>query len=94
MMQKSPAMLSYARNLMLEAVRIADAEKVADTGSMVDAAMKVILEMPETAKTSMLQDVLADRETEVDAFAGTICQKAALYQIPVPFNQDVLDKLK
>ena len=93
-MQKSPAMLSYARSLMEEAVKIADAENVADTGNMVEAAMKVILEMPERAKTSMLQDVLANRETEVDAFAGTICKKAEKFNIPVPFNQDVLNKLK
>lgn len=93
-MQKSKEMLSYARNLMQEAVLVANAEKVSGTESMVEDAMKVILDMPGNVKTSMLQDVLAGRVTEVDAFAGTICQKAALYKIPVPFNQDVLDKLK
>lgn len=93
-MQKTPELLSYARKLMQEAVQIAEAENVSNTENMVEDAMKVILEMPGNVKTSMLQDVLAGRETEVDAFAGTICQKAARYQIPAPFNQDVLDKLK
>lgn len=93
-MQKSKEMLSYARSLMQEAVLVANAEKVSGTESMVEDAMKVILDMPGSVKTSMLQDILAGRVTEVDAFAGTICQKAALYKIPVPFNQDVLDKLK
>ena len=93
-MQKSKEMLSYARSLMQEAVLVANAEHVSGTESMVEDAMKVILDMPGNVKTSMLQDILAGRVTEVDAFAGTICQKAALYKIPVPFNQDVLDKLK
>ena len=93
-MQKSQEMLSYARNLMQEAVLVANAEHVSGTESMVEDAMKVILDMPGNVKTSMLQDVLAGRVTEVDAFAGTICQKAALCKIPVPYNQDVLDKLR
>ena len=79
---------------MQEAVLVANAENVSETNSMVEDAMKVILDMPGSVKTSMLQDVLAKRVTEVDAFAGTICQKAALHKIPVPFNQDVLDKLQ
>jgi 2-dehydropantoate 2-reductase len=93
-MQKSQELLAYARNLMQEAVLVANAENVSGTNSMVEDAMKVILDMPGSVKTSMLQDVLAKRVTEVDAFAGTICQKAALHKIPVPFNQDVLDKLQ
>ena len=93
-MQKSQELLAYARSLMQEAVHVANAEHVSGTDSMVEDAMKVILDMPGNVKTSMLQDVLAGRITEVDAFAGTICQKAALHKIPVPFNQDVLDKLK
>ena len=92
-MQKNPQMLEYAQNLMLEAVQVARAEKVAHTENMVSDAMKVILEMPGDVKTSMLQDVLAGRETEVDAFAGTLCRKAAQYRISVPFNQDVLTQL-
>ena len=92
--QNSPALLDYTKNLMQEAVLIAQAEKVADTQCMIDNAMKVILEMPGDVKTSMLQDVLAGRETEVDAFAGTICLKAEKYNIPVPFNREVLDKIK
>jgi 2-dehydropantoate 2-reductase len=92
--QNSPVLLDYAKNLMLEAVLIAQAENVAGTESMVSDALKVIHEMPGNVKTSMLQDVLSDRVTEVDAFAGTICAKAARYHIPVPFNTEVLAKLK
>jgi 2-dehydropantoate 2-reductase len=82
------------RKLMEEAAAVAEAEKISGTDEMIADGMQVVLTMPENVKTSMLQDVLAKRVTEVDAFAGTICQKAALHKIPVPFNQDVLDKLQ
>ena len=93
-MQNSPALLDYAQNLMQEAVLVANAEKVSGTADMVSAAMKVILEMPGNVKTSMLQDVLAGRLTEVDAFAGTVAAKAEIYGIPVPYNRDVLSKIQ
>ena len=93
-MQNSPEMLDYARNLMEEAVAVARAEKVSATENMVTDAMKVILDMPGNVKTSMLQDVLAGRLTEVDAFAGTVAAKAEIYGIPVPYNRDVLSKIQ
>ena len=93
-MQNSPEMLDYARNLMEEAVAVARAEKVSATENMVTDAMKVILDMPGNVKTSMLQDVLAGRITEVDAFAGTVAAKAEIYGIPVPYNRDVLSKIQ
>lgn len=89
-MQNSPELLDFARRLMEEAVLIAQAEQISGTGEMVSAGMKVICSIPGDVMTSMLQDVLAGRTTEVDSFAGTICARAARYNIPVPFNTEVL----
>ena len=52
--------------------------------------------MPPDVKTSMLQDVLAGRATEVMAFAGVICEKAAKYVDGTPaceadFDTEFLD---
>ncbi|MBR7104525.1 MAG: ketopantoate reductase family protein [Lentisphaeria bacterium] len=91
-MQKSPELMAFAAELMEEAVRIARMENISGTETMVADAVKVILEMPGHVKTSMLQDVLAGRRTEVDAFAGTICAKAEKYGLDVPFNKKVLEK--
>lgn len=93
-MQRSPHMMAFAEQLMEEAVTVARAEKIRGTEEMVSSALKVIREMPSEVKTSMLQDVLAGRVTEVDAFAGTLCAKAEKYGIAVPFNRKILDKLR
>ena len=92
--QNSPEMQDFCRNLMLEAVMIAEKENIPGTAGMVDAAMEVIMNMPPDVKTSMLQDILSKRHTEVDAFAGTICAKAEKYALYVPFNSQVLDAIR
>ena len=89
-MQNSPDLLDFARRLMEEAVLVAQAEQVSGTEEMVSAGMQVICSIPGDVMTSMLQDVLAGRTTEVESFAGTICAKAARYNIPVPLNAEVL----
>ena len=42
--------------------------------------------MSPTGKTSMLQDVLSKRKTEVDIFAGTMIEYGKKYNIPTPYN--------
>ena len=93
-MQKSPEMLDFARRLMAEAVAAAAAESVSGTETMVTEAMKFILSVPPDTKTSMLQDVLAGRRTEVEAFAGTICALASKHGIETPCNRKVLERLR
>lgn len=92
-LQKNPSMLAFAEKLMEEAVKVGIAAGVNHTEDMVKNAMDVILNMPPEAKTSMLQDVLANRPTEVDLFAGTLCKLGEKYSIDVSANREVLDKL-
>lgn len=93
-MQKSPGILSFARRLMEEAAAVAAAEKVSGAENMVEEAMKIVLAMPGDVKTSMLQDVLAGRKTEVEAFAGTVCALASKHGLPAPCNRKVLERLR
>jgi 2-dehydropantoate 2-reductase len=74
--QKSETMLAFCKELMLEALAVAEAENIPGTDSMLEYAINIILSMPGNVKTSMLQDVQAGRVTEIDAFAGTLCAKA------------------
>jgi len=46
------------------------------------------------AKTSMLQDVLARRKTEVEAFAGTVVELGAKAGVPTPVNELFFDMLR
>ena len=79
---------------MEEAARVAQAENISGTADMISAAMEVILSMPENVKTSMLQDALAHRHSEVDAFAGTLCAKARKYGIATPLNDEVFAEIR
>ncbi len=45
-------------------------------------------------KTSMLQDIEAGRETEVDLFSGTIVKKAKALGLHLPVNESVLDQIR
>lgn len=92
-LQKNPEMLAFAEKLMSEAVQVARAAGVNHTEDMVKNAMEVILNMPPEAKTSMLQDVLANRPIEVDLFAGTLCKLGEKFDVEVPANREVLNKL-
>ena len=92
--QKDPKMLRFAWDLMEEAVAVGRAAGVPLGDEVVESAMMVICKMPAAVKTSMLQDVEAGRETEVEAFAGTVCRLAAQYGIDVPNNKLVLEKMK
>lgn len=91
--QKSPELLDFCRNLMLEALSIAKAENISGTADMITSAMNVITSMPPDVQTSMLQDITARRLTEVNAFAGTVCAKAEKYSIKVPLNRRVLNEI-
>jgi len=44
--------------------------------------------------TSMCQDVLANRKTEVEMFAGTIVQLGKQYKVPTPANELVYNLIK
>ncbi|MBR2364027.1 MAG: ketopantoate reductase family protein [Lentisphaeria bacterium] len=92
-LQKNPEMLDFAQHLMEEAVKVAVKAGVNDTEKMVQSAMEVILTMPPQAKTSMLQDILSSRPTEVDLFAGTLCRLGKQYSVEVPCNEEVLKQL-
>ena len=92
--QKDPKMLRFAWDLMEEAVAVGRAAGVPLGDEVVDSAMMVICKMPADVKTSMLQDVEAGRETEVEAFAGTVCRLAEKFGIDVPNNKLVLEKIK
>ena len=92
--QRSPEMLRFAWDLMEEAVAVGRACGVALGDEVIESAMMVICKMPSTVKTSMLQDVENGRTTEVDAFAGMVCRLAEKFNIDVPKNRLVLEKVR
>ena len=88
-LRSSPEKLDFTEKLMLEALAVARAEKIPVGREAVDDALKIIVSMPPDAKTSMLQDVESNRQTEVALFAGEIRKRAARYGIPTPANDEI-----
>lgn len=71
---------------MLEVLSLAKAENVNLTIEDVKDLENVILNFTPEGKTSMLQDVEAERRTEIDYFAGTVMEYGKKNNIPTPVN--------
>lgn len=93
-MRKSPKFLELSKNLMKEVQLIAKAEKINHWENMLDDALKSFDKMSEDGKTSMLQDVLAKRKTEVDMFAGEVINFGKKHNIQTPYNQVIKDLIE
>lgn len=86
-MNANDKFLNFAKKIMKEVQAIAKAEGVKNTGIMIDEAMHALSTMIPEGKTSMFQDVLAQRKTEVEMFAGAMIEFGKKHGIPVPYNE-------
>jgi 2-dehydropantoate 2-reductase len=60
----------------------------------VDEFLNILNTLDPAGKTSMLQDVEAGRETEVDLFAGTVLAMGKRYDLHSPVNEMLYKKIK
>ena len=93
-MQDNPEIMQLVTNLMKEVQSVAKAEGVKNTQIMIDEALKTLKTMTPEGKTSMLQDVLAKRKTEVNMFAGTIIELGKKYNILTPYNEMMKERIE
>ena len=84
--QNSQKANDIAIKLMEEAVLVAKAQGVQNTEKLIPEVLEILKTMIPQTKTSMLQDVLAKRQTEVDVFAGYVSELAKKYSISTPYN--------
>ncbi len=82
------------RLAMTEAYVTANAEGIALTKEELEAWIGVLDGLAPEGKPSMRQDVLANRETEVELFAGVVCALGEKYGIDVPVNREFYEMLK
>lgn len=87
-----------ARTMMIEAmkevIRVADTQGVELTEEDIDYWMKLLATLNPDGRTSMCQDVLAGRRTEVELFAGTMLRLAEAEGIRVPVNEFLYERIK
>lgn len=55
---------------------------------------KLLSTVNPNSRTSMCQDVLSGKKTEVDIFAGTVCELGKKYEIETPVNKTLLNIIK
>jgi 2-dehydropantoate 2-reductase len=83
-----------ARSLMVsaqeEVVAVAQASGVDLTSADIDTFLDVLAKLGPGNYTSMAQDALAHRRTEVDQFAGTVVAIGERYGVPTPVNRVLL----
>ncbi|WP_036922386.1 ketopantoate reductase family protein [Propionicicella superfundia] len=84
-----------ARDLMIsaqrEVVAVAQASGVDLTAADIDEFLDVLAKLGPGNYTSMAQDALAHRRTEVDQFAGTIVALGDRYGVETPVNRVLLE---
>ncbi|MFI3301029.1 MAG: ketopantoate reductase family protein [Candidatus Gastranaerophilales bacterium] len=73
-------------DIMLEVQEIAKAEGVKNTENMISQTFDNLGLMIPNGKTSMLQDIEANRITEVEIFAGTVIELGKKHNIKTPIN--------
>ncbi len=79
---------------MREVISIAMIMEVALSEDDIVEWYKVLDTLGSDGKTSMLQDVEADRQTEVDMLAGTVIKLGKRHGVATPVNQQLFYELK
>lgn len=92
--KKHKEIISELKGLMLEVKDIAEKEGIKEAGQIYKEAEKFIFEEMKDAHTSMLQDIEAKRETEVDIFAGEAIKLGKKHGLKTPFNERIYKKIK
>ncbi len=92
--QSSSDARGLMRMLMQEVVILAGKVSVKLTKKDVDEWFSVLATLAPEGKTSMLQDVEAQRKTEVEIFAGKVVSLGIEHGVPTPVNQTILHIIK
>lgn len=87
-----------ARNLMdsamMEVVKLSEKTGVNLNNEDIKKWYEVLYNMNPNSRTSMLQDVESGRKTEVDMFAGTVCELGNKYKLDTPVNRTLYNIIK
>lgn len=85
-LQNSTAANDLMVVLMKEAAAVGTAQGIVDTDKMVEKAQSLLRGLTPEDGSSMYQDVMSGRATEIDIFADTVCELALKSGIQTPYN--------
>ena len=86
-MQTNQYFKNLAFKVMKEVELCAKAEGIKNTDTMISEVFEHIKTTSPDGKTSMLQDIEAGRQTEVDIFAGSVITFGKKHGIATPYNE-------
>jgi 2-dehydropantoate 2-reductase len=87
--QSLPDAYEWMESAMREVVAISEKAGTGLTEEDVKKFWPIINNLSPKGKTSMLQDVEAGRKTEVEYFAGKVCELGEKYGVPTPINEQL-----
>jgi 2-dehydropantoate 2-reductase len=88
-------MQELMKALLQEVVAVANAQKIPlDFSERWDAITGLLRKLAPNTKGSMLQDVEARRQTEIDVMCGAIIEAGTRLNIPTPYNRAMLGLIK
>lgn len=93
-MKRNPYFKNFAKKLIAETKLIAQKSGVKNLENFDSDALNALNLMCDEGKTSMYQDILAGRKTEVDIFAGEIIRRGEKFGIKTPYNEVVYNMIK
>ena len=93
-MKHNKYFINFAKNIIAEVASIAQKEGVNNTENLETDSLTFLSKMIDSGKTSMLQDILASRETEVDIFSGEIIKLGHFHNVDTPYNKILYEMVK
>ena len=87
--QTLPIAYQWVESAMREVVALSEKVGIHLTEEDVKKFWPIINNLSPKGKTSMLQDIEAGRKTEVEYFAGKVCELGEKYQVPTPVNDQL-----
>lgn len=93
-LRKQEDFLSIAKSLLCEVKQVANAYGVFGLENYEQRVLDETYLIASDGKTSMLQDILAKKKTEVDIFSGEIVRLGRIYGIATPHNEEIYNKIK
>ena len=86
--------LALAKNLIGEVKQVAGACGIKNLGDYEKNVLESAELIADDGKTSMYQDIIAKRKTEIDIFSGEIIRLGCKYGIKTPYNEEIYSKIK
>ncbi|AXI07785.1 2-dehydropantoate 2-reductase [Oceanobacillus zhaokaii] len=87
--QNIPSANEWAESAMNEVVAISQKVGVHLTEEDIKQYRPILHKLSPKGKTSMLQDIEAERKTEVEYFAGKVCELGREFNVPTPVNDQL-----